>query len=70
MENSTFYITSDKVGDFCQRMHEAGLDVHLNSGCIWVFFGGDSLPQSIHIASQRNYEEMVQDIIKKKEEME
>ena len=69
MANSTFYITSDKVGDFCQRMHEAGLDVNVNGDFILVFFGG-ALPQQIHIASQRNYEEMLQDIIKKKEEME
>lgn len=67
MANSTFYITSDKVGDFCQRMHEAGLDVNIHGDSLWVFFGGEALPQQIHIASQRNYEEMVQDIIKKKE---
>lgn len=63
--NSNFYITSDKVGDFCQRMHEADLAFNVNGDDIWVFFEGDALPQQVHIASQRNYEEMVQDIIKK-----
>lgn len=65
MANSTYYITSDKVGDFCQRMHEAGLDVNVYGDYILVFFGGDALPQQVHIASPRSYEEMVQDIIKK-----
>lgn len=67
MANSNFYITSDKVGDFCQRMHEAGLDVNVYGDYILVFFRGDTLPQQVNVASNRNYEDMVQDIIKKKE---
>lgn len=65
MANSTSYITSDKVGDFCQRMYEAGLDVNVYGDYILVFFGGDALPQQVNIASNRSYEDMVQDIIKK-----
>lgn len=67
--DSTFkYITSDKVGDFCQRMHEAGLTVNVDDRSIWIFFGGDKMPEQIRIYSKRNYAELVQEIIKMKEE--
>lgn len=67
--DSTFkYITSDKVGDFCQRMHEAGLTVNVDSRSIWIHYGNGKLPEQIHIYSKTSYAELVQDIIKMKEE--
>lgn len=64
--DSTFkYITSDKVGDFCQRMHEAGLNVHMDDRSIWVNYGSGKLPEQVYIYSKRSYEELVQEIIKK-----
>ena len=67
--DSTFkYITSDKVGDFCQRMHEAGLTVNVDSRSIWIHYGNGKLPEQILIYSKTSYAELVQDIIKMKEE--
>lgn len=67
--DSTFkYITSDKVGDFCQRMHEAGLTVNVDSRSIWIHYGNGKLPEQIHIYSKTSYAELVLDIIKMKEE--
>ena len=67
--DSTFkYITSDKVGDFCQRMHEAGLTVNVDSRSIWIHYGNGKLPEQIHIYAKTSYAELVQEIIKIKEE--
>lgn len=67
--DSTFkYITSDKVGDFCQRMHEAGLDINVDSRCIWIHFEGGKMPEQIYIYTKTSYAELVQEIIKMKEE--
>lgn len=66
--DSTFkYITSDKVGDFCQRMHEAGLNVDMDSRSIWVHYGEGKRPVQVYIYSKTSYAELVQDIIKNKE---
>lgn len=67
--DSTFkYITSDKVGDFCQRMHEAGLTVTVDNRSIWILFGGSKMPEQILIYSKTSYAELVQEVIKMKEE--
>lgn len=67
--DSTFkYITSDKVGDFCQRMHEAGLTANVDNRSIWVHYGNGTLPEQVYIYSKTSYAELVQEIIKKKEE--
>lgn len=67
--DSTFkYITSDKVGDFCQRMHEAGLTVNVDSRSIWVHYGNSQLPEQVYIYTKTSYAELVREIIKKKEE--
>ena len=64
--DSTFkYITSDKVGDFCQRMHEAGLTVHVDDRIIWVHYGDGKLPEQVYIYTKASYAELVQEIIKK-----
>ena len=67
--DSTFkYITSDKVGDFCQRMHEAGLTVHVDDRIIWVHYGDGKLPEQVYIYTKTSYAELVQEIIKTKKE--
>ena len=67
--DSTFkYITSDKVGDFCQRMHEAGLTVHVDDRIIWVYYGDGKLPEQVYIYTKTSYAELVREIIKIKEE--
>ncbi len=67
--DSTFkYITSDKVGDFCQRMHDAGLTVNVDNRSIWVHYGNGKLPEQVYIYSKTSYAELVQEIIKMKEE--
>ena len=67
--DSTFkYITSDKVGDFCQRMHEAGLNVHMDDRSIWVHYGNGQLPEQVYIYTKTSYAELVREIIKMKEE--
>lgn len=67
--DSTFkYITADKVGDFCQRMHDADLDIHVDGRSIWVHFGNGRVPEQVYIISKTSYAELVQEIIKKKEE--
>ena len=66
--DSTFkYITADKVGDFCQRMHDAGLEVKVDNRSIWVYFDG-KMPEQIYIFSKTSFAELVQETIKKKEE--
>ena len=67
--DSTFkYITSDKVGDFCQRMHNAGLTVNVDNRSIWVHYSSGKLPEQVCIYTKTSYAELVQEIIKKKEE--
>lgn len=67
--DSTFkYITSDKVGDFCQRMHEAGLEVNVDQRIIWVHYGSGKMPEQVYIYGKRSYDELCKEIIQKKGE--
>ena len=67
LKREFMYITSDKVGDFCQRMHDAGLDVKVEDNIIWVYYESQ-MPEQIYIFCKRSYDELCREIIDKKEE--
>lgn len=68
LKREFMYITSDKVGDFCQRMHDAGLVVNVDQRIIWVHYESGKMPEQIYIFCKRSYDELCKEIIEKKEE--
>ena len=49
-------------------MHDAGLTVNVDSRSIWIHYGNGKLPEQICIYTKTSYAELVQEIIKMKEE--